>query len=113
PVGPERRGTHSISRTALRVSGEESLDYWAARLSDGGFKTGEIAMMDGRAGLDFEDPEGQRLRLVDDGGAGASHPWERSSVPAERQIRGLGPITISVAQKEPTDALLTRVLEMS
>ena len=113
PVGPERRGTHSISRTGLRVSGEDSLNYWVARLRKGGFKAGEVATIDGRASLDFEDPEGQRFRLVDDGGSGASHPWERSDVPAERQIRGLGPITISVAQKEPTDALLTRVLEMS
>src|SRR3712207_8155036 len=46
------------------------------------------------AALDFEDPEGQRFSLVDDGGSGPANPWERSSVPAERQVRGLGPITI-------------------
>src|SRR5215510_3762780 len=34
PVAPERRGTHSISRTGLRVSGQEALNYWAARLND-------------------------------------------------------------------------------
>ncbi|MGV6875579.1 ring-cleaving dioxygenase [Pseudochelatococcus sp. B33] len=113
PVSPERRGTHSISRTGLRVSGEDSLNYWAARLGDAGLKTGDVATIDGRASLDLEDPEGQRFRLVDDGGAGAAHPWDRSTVPAEHQIRGLGPITISVPQKEPTDALLTRILNMS
>ncbi|HET9069914.1 MAG TPA: ring-cleaving dioxygenase [Amaricoccus sp.] len=112
PVARERRGTHSISRTGLRVSGEQSLDFWAARLRDAGLTAGEIASVDGRASLDFEDPEGQRFRLVDDGGAGAAHPWARSGVPAERQIRGLGPITISVPQQAPTDALLTRVLNM-
>ena len=32
--------------------------------------------------LDFEDWEGQRLSLVDDGGAGEAHPWDRSPVPA-------------------------------
>ena len=113
PVAPERRGTHSISRTGLRVSGEDSLTYWAARLHDAGLKAGDVSTIDGRAGLDFEDPEGQRFRLVDDGGAGASHSWEKSIVPVEYQIRGLGPITISVPQKEPTDALLTRVLNMT
>ncbi len=112
PVTRERRGTHSISRTGLRVSGEESLAYWAARLRDAGLTAGDVATIDGRASLDFEDPEGQRFRLVDDGGAGAAHPWERSGVPAERQIRGLGPITISVPTQAPTDALLTRVLGM-
>ena len=113
PAAPERRGTHSISRTGLRVSGHDSLDYWAARLRDRGLKAGDVTSLDGRASLDFEDPEGQRFRLIDDGGAGAAHPWERSPVPVEHQIRGLGPITISVPQKDPTEAVLTRVLNMS
>ncbi len=112
PVARERRGTGSISRTGLRVSGEDSLTYWAARLRDAGLTASDVALIDGRASLDFEDPEGQRFRIVDDGGAGTAHPWERSGVPAERQIRGLGPITLSVPQKQPTDTLLTRVLGM-
>jgi glyoxalase family protein len=33
-------------------------------------------------------------------------------VPAEHQIRGLGPIVISIPTLSPTDALLTRVFEM-
>lgn len=113
PVTPERRGTHSISRTGMRVASEDSLNYWAARLRDAGLNAGDVTAVGGRATLDFEDPEGQRFRLTDDGGAGASHPWEKSPVPAEHQIRGLGPITISVPRKEPTDTLLTRVLNMT
>jgi glyoxalase family protein len=66
----------------------------------------------GRLELEFEDPEGQRLALVDDGGVGTAHPWERSPVPAEHQIRGLGPITLSVPELAPTELFLTRVLEM-
>jgi glyoxalase family protein len=31
PAERERRGTHSIVRTALRVAGQEALDYWTAR----------------------------------------------------------------------------------
>jgi len=112
PVTRERRGTHSISRTGLRISGEDSLNFWAARLRDAGTTTGDVSLVDGRASLDFEDPEGQRFRLVDDGGAGELHPWSGSSVPADHQIRGLGPITISVPKKDATDALLTRVLNM-
>src|SRR5690606_36594542 len=63
PVGRERRGTRSISRTGLRVD-EASLDYWAARLRERDLAVGEIDMIDGRAGLDFEDAEGQRFRLT-------------------------------------------------
>ncbi|MFV0300599.1 MAG: ring-cleaving dioxygenase [Paracoccus sp. (in: a-proteobacteria)] len=110
PVARERRGTHSISRTGLRVD-ESSLDYWAARLNDRGLILGRIVPLDGRATLDFEDPEGQRLRLTADR-PGESHPWEKSPVPAEHQIRSLGPITISVPDLAPTEALLTQVLNM-
>lgn len=113
PVGRERRGTHSISRTGLRVADEASLGWWKDRLDAQGLAVGEIGEIDGRATLDFEDPEGQRLRLTDDGGGGPANPWDRSPVPAEHQIRGLGPVTISVPKLAPTAALLTRVLGMS
>jgi glyoxalase family protein len=112
PAAPERRGTHSIARTGLRVSGEETLDWWVTHLDEHRVKRGEIAERDGRLTLDFEDPEGQRLSLVDDGGRGEGNPWVKSPVPAEKQIRGLGPIMLSVPDLKPTDAVLTAVMNM-
>ena len=112
PVERERRGTNSIARTALRVAGEDSLSWWQRRFTEHGVPHGEIEARDGRATLDFEDFEGQRLALVDDGGVGEAHPWARSPVPAARQIRGLGPITLSVPALAPTEAALTTVLGM-
>jgi glyoxalase family protein len=96
PAAPERRGANSISRTGLRVSGEKSLGYWRDRLSKAGGHTGDVTEVDGRLTLPFEDGEGQRLVLVDDGGAGPESPWEKSTVPLEHQIRGLGPIVLTV-----------------
>ncbi len=112
PAAPERRGTHSIARTGLRVAGADALDWWRERFAEMGVKHGEIAERDGRLTLDFEDPEGQRLSLVDDGGAGEANPWAKSPVPANDQIRGLGPITLSVPDLLPTDAVLTAVMNM-
>jgi glyoxalase family protein len=112
PVQPERRGSRSITRTSLRVDGLESLQWWEAHLRDGGVKVGTIAERDGRLTLDLEDPEGQRLALVDDGGLGSAHPWDRSPVPAAHQVRGLGPIVMSVPRLEPTDAILRQALNM-
>ncbi len=112
PVPPERRGTRSISRTSLRVAGHVTLEWWADRFRAKGVRAGGIAERDGRLTLDFEDPEGQRLSLVDDGGTGDAHPWERSPVPAEHQIRGLGPIVLSVPALEPTDAILQKGANM-
>ncbi|CAN5211949.1 ring-cleaving dioxygenase [soil metagenome] len=112
PAAPERRGTNSITRTALRVDGEDGLEWWAKRLTDEGVKHTGVKLRDKRATVLFEDPEGQRLALIDDGGAGEAHPWERSTVPLDRQVRGLGPITMSVPDLAATDAVLTKVMDM-
>ena len=113
PVPRERRGTPSIVRTSLRVRDGASLEWWARRLADGGVESGGIVERDGRATLDFEDPEGQRLSLVEDGGAGDEPVvWEKSTVPAEYQVRGLGPIVMSVPALRPTDVVLTEVVNM-
>jgi glyoxalase family protein len=112
PAAPERRGSNSISRTGLRVAGEKSLAYWRDRLKQAGGHTGEITEVDGRLTLPFEDREGQRLVLVDDGGLGSASPWQKSAVPAEHQIRGLGPIMLSVQDPARTARLLTGVMNM-
>jgi glyoxalase family protein len=112
PVAQERRGTNAIVRTALRVSGNAALDYWAARLDESGVPHGPISEVDGRLQLAFEDPEGQRLTLLDDGGAGPANPWDRSPVPEAFQIRGLGPITLSVPELSRSEQFVTNVLAM-
>jgi glyoxalase family protein len=111
-VPPERRGTNSLTRTHLRVNGD-SLDYWAERLREHSVSAADITVRDGRRVLDFEDPEGQRLAFIDDGGVGdAPVPWDASPVPAGHQVRGLGPMAMSVALLEPTERLLTDVTGM-
>ena len=112
PAAPEQRGTNSISRTGLRVAGEKTLGYWRDRLKNAGAVAGDIVEVDGRLTLPFEDGEGQRLVLVDDGGAGTASPWERSPVPAEHQIRGLGPIVLTVQELSRTAFVLTEVMNM-
>ena len=109
---PEKRGNNTITRTGLRVARRETLDWWKKRLAETGGPVGDVVERDGRLTLDFEDPEGQRLSLVDDKGAGESNPWDRSPVPAEHQIRGLGPITMTVPELGPTEAALIQVMNM-
>ena len=113
PVGRERRGAHSIARTGFRVGSAETLAWWKRRFEEQDIMHADVTERDGRLTLDFEDFEGQRLSLVEDAGTGESHPWERSPVPAEHQIRGLGPITISVPELERTEVVLTRLLGMA
>ena len=109
----ERRGTRSISRTHLRVDGADTLAWWASRLSERGVSAADPGERDGRLVLDFEDPEGQRLTLIDDGGTGDEpRAWPDGPVPVEHQIRGLGPVVLSVPDPAPTDAVLRGVLGM-
>ena len=111
---PELRGTNSIIRTHLRVSGRPALEWWAERLKSLGVSHREIRDRGGRLSLDLEDREGQRLSLLDDGGLGDSpRVWEQSPVPAQYQVRGLGPIVLSVPTLAPTEAVLTRVMNLT
>jgi len=111
-AAPLRPGVSSISRIALRVSGRDSLAWWADRFETLGVAHDPIVSEAGRSVLAFRDPEGQRLALVDDtaaplpGGA----PWAQSSVPAPQGIRGLGAVTLTVRALEPTERVLTQVM---
>lgn len=112
PVGRERRGTHSIVSTGLRVRTEASLRWWQQRLAEKHVEHQPIAERDGRLVLDFEDTEGQRLCLGVDQSGGLGHAWARSPVPEMHQILGLGPVMISVPRLGPTDRVLTAVMNM-
>jgi glyoxalase family protein len=109
----EQFGTRSIVRTSLRVMGQETLERWLDVFQQIELPHGEITEIDGRRTLWFEDREGQRLALIDDEGkspAGAT--WQYSPVEPEYQIRGLGPVMVSVPVIKPTADLLTKVLGM-
>lgn len=103
----ERRGNNSFTLTTFRVAGEAALEFWAARLTDHDFPHGGITARDGRAALDFDDPVGTQLSLVDDGGVGSAFPWTDSPVPAEFQIRGLGYAVLAVPELAETHRFLT------
>ena len=71
---------------------------------------GAVETRFGERALPFADPHGLRLSLVETDDARAFVPWEESPVLADRQVRGLHAIRMSVRQLEPTEALLTRVM---
>ncbi|MEO5807035.1 ring-cleaving dioxygenase [Devosia sp.] len=110
-TGRERRGTHAVTRTGLRVDSEDALNWWKDHLQSHDVGTSAIKDRAGHLSLDFEDFEGQRFRMVIDA-ANTVKPWEKSPVPANRQIIGLGPITMSVPRLDRTEAVLTQVMNM-
>jgi glyoxalase family protein len=81
-VPRERRGNHTVTRTALRVRDADSLTYWASRLSELKIENTGIVEIDGAPQIRFEDGEGQRLAFVADNGAGdPPTPWEKARSP--------------------------------
>lgn len=109
-AAPNRSGGGAISATAFRVADTEALHWWAARFDSLNITHGEIADIAGRATLRFQDPEGQVLSLVSDGGAPGGTPWDKSTVSAAHGIKGLDAVTLTVRELAPTASVLTQVL---
>jgi glyoxalase family protein len=105
-------GNHAVSRTGLRVGSAASLDWWKAHLATNDITSSRIVEHAGYLSLNFEDFEGQRFQLVADPAPGQPHPWEKSPIPTEHQIIGLGPITLAVPELKPTEEVLTGVMNM-
>jgi glyoxalase family protein len=100
-----QHGVPEISPIALRVAGDAALEYWQER-----FAELEIpARLEGGR-LGFEDPEGQRLELVPDGGAPGGSAWSDTDVPSEHQIKGLHGVGLASAQPQVTADVLTQVM---
>jgi glyoxalase family protein len=112
-IAPNRAGAGEVSATELRVTGREALGYWAERLAGFGVEHGGVEERDGRGLVAFTDPEGQRLRLVDDGGderVAGGVPWADGPVPREAGIKGLGAVELTVRDLDSTAWVLTEVL---
>jgi glyoxalase family protein len=107
----DRRGTDSIVATAFRVNGREALEYWAHRLVEHGVQHHGIESFAERAVLRFEDPEGQRLLLVDDEGAPfEGEVWDGSDVPVEYALCGFYAVMLSTPRLDWIDPILTEAL---
>jgi glyoxalase family protein len=103
-------GTGAIAETGLRVTGAETLEWWAARFASSGVVAGAIETRGSRRLLPFQDPEGQHLALVEGAANPGFVPWAASDVPAERQVQGLAHVVLTVDRLAPTAYVLTQIL---
>lgn len=110
-IGPNQRGTDSITGPAFRVPGQAGLDFWAERLRSQGAAPLERTTFAGREILRFEDPEGQRLYLVNDQGAPyEGEIWERPDIPKEHALRGFYSVILSIPDLDRLAPVLTEAL---
>lgn len=110
-IKPERRGTDAIVATTFRVNGREALDYWEKRLTDHGVTHHGVEAFGGLSLLRFEDPEGQRIWLVDDKGASyEGEIWDEAVVPVEYALRGFYSALLSIPSLDQIEPILEQLL---
>ena len=109
-TAPNQNGAGSIAEIALRVPGLEALSWWAKRLTGAGIPHSGVLQKDGQDRIEFTDPEGQHLALVNDGGVPGGQPWEKSPVPVEQGLTGIYGVKLMVANLAPTARVLTEVM---
>jgi glyoxalase family protein len=109
---PDVRGTDSIATTLFRVNGRAALDYWITRFEAHGVKHASLQSFAGRDLVRFEDPEGQRLCLVDDHGARYDgEPWDGTDVPADYALRGFHGVMLSVPNLARMEPIFTELMQ--
>ncbi|AXI07743.1 ring-cleaving dioxygenase [Oceanobacillus zhaokaii] len=108
-VGRTHRGSNAITKIGLLVPSEESLSYWKARLEEHDVKHSDITTYAKRPALNFEDPEGLRMVLLASNGEKVEFwdTWEKSGVPAEHQIQGMGSVEMTVKRLDKLASTLT------
>jgi glyoxalase family protein len=110
-AGVRQIGTDQISRTYFRVNGREAIEFWDKRLAEYGLSKSEIIQIDKRDAILFEDPEGQRLGLIDDQGAGFEGEVWDSHVPAAFCIRGFYAVELSIPEVQKIEPFLTQIMQ--
>lgn len=106
-------GVNSISALSLRVPNDQALKFWKKRFEELNVEHEEIKNRAGRSTLAFKDHEGQRLILVSDEnnvGVKGGKPWDKSPVPQEYGMLGLGPVKLTVHYAPATVNVLTDIL---
>jgi glyoxalase family protein len=110
-AAPPRMGHGLAVETSLEIPAG-SLEYWGARLERFGVHIGPVETRFGDRNLPVTDTHGFRLSLVESASAPARpfSPWDGSSVPAERQVRGLYGARLWERNTQVTTRFLTEVL---
>lgn len=107
-----RDGTGFVSATAFAAD-EAAFGYWQVRLEDNAVEFRGPMERLGETYLEFEDPDGLKLEIVLADQTQAFHPWSKSPVPVDKQLRGFHSVTLAVAGYERTQALLTHQMGWS
>jgi glyoxalase family protein len=110
-TGPVHGDTDGIVCTMFRVHGMAALEYWQERFTAQKVPHDGIEYMGEVACIRFQDPEGQRLMLVDDEDAlFEGVVWDGGDIPTQFGLRGFYGIQVAIPNKLLIEGLLTHAL---
>ncbi len=108
-MAPGRPGVGLTVEVALAVPAG-SLDYWAERLELHGVDPVKTGLRFGERLLTFADPHGLAVALVETTDTREFTAWNKSTVPASRQVQGLHGVRLMERNAAPTADFLISTL---
>lgn len=112
-VGRTHRGSNAITKLGLLVETEATIDYFKNRF-DMHHIPSELTTYRNKRVLQFTDPDGLELMLIDKGEDDVPEFWEKwdqSTVPTEHQIIGMGPVEMTVRRPKKLASVLTELFD--
>lgn len=108
-AGGKIEGTDQISRTYFRINDKEALKYWEKRLKENNIEI-TTATINEHEGILFQDPEGQRLGLINDNGAPfEGKVWDKI-IPQKFSLRGFYAVELTVPNIKSIENILVDIL---
>ncbi|HSC58299.1 MAG TPA: ring-cleaving dioxygenase [Gemmatimonadales bacterium] len=111
-AAPGRPGVGLTNEVMLAVPAG-TLPWWRVRLDEAKVRRGEEVTRFGEKTLPFTDPHGLELALVEIAEDRAFAAWDRSPVPADKQIRGFHAVRLWERDPAPTIRLLVDVMGLA
>ena len=108
-MGPVKRGHGLSSEVSLAVPAG-SLAFWSARLEQHAVRIASRETRHGEPTLVFSDPHGLSVAITETSDAREFTAWDRSPVPADKQILGLHAVRLWERDLAATADFLTSVL---
>lgn len=108
---PPGRMGHGIGVEIALAIPAGSREYWETRLAQHNAKVKGLETRRGDRAIALVDPHGQQLALVETSEPRLFRAWDKSSVPADRQIVGLHAVRAWEHDINLTAAFLTTVLK--
>ena len=95
PGMPKGRDGTGIAHEISLAIPKGTLDFWTKRLTSNGTKPNPPETRRGDRAISFVDPHGLRVALVETSDRREFTPWERSTIPADKQVLGLHAVRLN------------------